>query len=120
MQKSIYEKWDLLPETEQVFKNSTTGTLPKGRVFTSPDGELRGHFWDESHRRYRVALEELSNRFLRENDIMETIRMTPDQARDLLAEIRKSENPAIRDYNRAMRLIGWNYRQGLRIGRSNQ
>jgi hypothetical protein len=82
------------------------------------DGELRGHFWDGPHREYKDAVMELSNRFLRDHDIMETSRMTPAQAQDLLAEIRRSENPAIRDFNRAMRLIGRNFR--LRFGRGNQ
>jgi hypothetical protein len=118
MVKSIYEKWNLQPETRRIFEESTTGVLPKGRVLTGPDGELRGHFWDGPHREYKDAVMELSNRFLRDHDIMDTSRMTPAQAQDLLAEIRRSENPAIRDFNRAMRLIGRNFR--LRFGRGNQ
>jgi hypothetical protein len=31
--------------------------------------------------------------------------MTPDQARDLLQEIRESDDPRIRDYNRMIRML---------------
>ncbi len=115
--KRIYESWDLSPETRQVFQRSTTGRLPIGYV-SGPEGETRGHYWDNFHREYTDAVTELSNRFLKENDIMETRRMTPDQAMDLLAEIRSSEEPTIRNYNRAMRYISRIFRLGS--GRGNQ
>lgn len=118
MPRAIYEKWDLAPETRQVFQDSTTGTLPKTRTPASPDGELRGHFWDGPHRDYNDAVKELSDKYLRENDIMETRRMSPDQARELLKEIRESDDPKIKDFNRAMRYIGRAYRGGT--GRGNQ
>lgn len=117
MPKAIYEKWDLTPETRQVFKDATTGSLPKGLAI-GPDGELQGHLWDDRHRQYTKAVEDISNNFLRENDIMETRRMTPDQARDLLKEIRESEEPKIREYNRTIRYIGRVFRSGG--GRGNQ
>lgn len=115
--RKIYDSWDLSPETRQVFEESTTGRLPIGRV-SGPAGEIRGHYWDSYHRDYTDGVTQLSNRFLKENDIMETRQMTPDQARDLLAEIRRSEDPAVRDYNRAMRYISRVFRSGS--GRGNQ
>jgi hypothetical protein len=41
--------------------------------------------------------------------------MTPDQARDLLKEIRESDEPRIRDYNRMIRMLRRVFR--LRGGR---
>ncbi|UGV26087.1 hypothetical protein E0H22_10535 [Rhodopseudomonas boonkerdii] len=118
MPRAVYEKWDLAPETRRVFGESTTGSLPKDRMPVTPNGELRGHFWDRAHREYNDAVSDLSDKFFRENDIMETRRMTPDQARDLLKEIRESDEPKIRDFNRAMRSIGRIFRSGS--GRGNQ
>lgn len=100
--KSIFEKWDLPQETRNVFDQASIGALPRGRV--DIDGTLKGHFWDSEHREYKDATAELSGRFLRENNI-EPNRMTPDQARDLLKEIREAEDPRIRNYNRSMRML---------------
>lgn len=110
--RSIFEKWDLPEETRRVFEQASTGKLPKGR--TDVDGVLRGHYWDEEHRKYKDATLELSERFLRDGNI-ELNRMAPEQARDLLKEIRETEDPRIRDYNRNMRMLRRIFR--LRGGR---
>jgi hypothetical protein len=36
--KSIYRKWNLRPETRQVFERATTGTIPEMGVRTTPEG----------------------------------------------------------------------------------
>jgi len=100
--QSIFRQWDLPSETRRVFDEASTGKLPDGR--TDLDGVLKGHYWDEEHRQYNAATRELSERFFKERGI-EPNRMTPDQANDLLKEIRESENPKIRDYNRTMRML---------------
>jgi hypothetical protein len=117
MPKGVYSKWDLSPETEKVFNQSTTGELPKGRVPVNDEGILSGHYWDGpngNHRVYNDAVAELSDKFMKERDITPET-MTPDQARDLLKEIRESDDPRIRDYNRSIRMLRRIFR--LRGGR---
>lgn len=67
--------------------------------------------WDEAHREYNGAVRELSDRFMKEREI-EPSRMTPEQASDLLKEIRESEDRRIRDYNRTMRMLRRIFRGG--------
>jgi hypothetical protein len=43
MVRSIYGKWDLKPETRRVFDNSTTGTVPRMLLRTSPEGVPQGN-----------------------------------------------------------------------------
>jgi hypothetical protein len=119
MPKGVYEKWELSPETRQVFKDATTGSIPL-RMRTTPDGVPLGNFWDGpngAHRIYNNAVEELANRFLEANNIRPE-QMTPDQARSLLKEIRESQDPRIRDFNNSMRLLRRIFR--LRTGRGNE
>lgn len=113
MPRSIYNKWDLPPETRTVFEKSTSGTLPKG-VQVGPDGTPIGNFWngkDGPHGRYNDAVGELSNKYIEKNNI-DLKKMTPDQARGLLKEIRESEDPRIRDFNNGLR----NLRRIFRLG----
>jgi hypothetical protein len=119
MPESLFEKWNLDPETRQVFNRSTTGKVPE-TLRTSPDGVPRGNFWDGpngAHGRYNAAVEELSTRFLEENEITPE-QMTPNQARELLKQIRESDDPRIRDFNNTIRTLRRLYR--LRTGRGNQ
>jgi hypothetical protein len=69
--------------------------MAKGRYWDGPEG---------AHRSYCAAVAELSDKFMGERKIIPE-RMTPDQARDLLKEIRESEDPRIRDFNRTMRML---------------
>lgn len=117
MAKGIYKKWKLRPETRRVFEQATTGTIPKGLIKTTPDGTPVGHFWNGpggAHGRYNEAIEELGERFLARKGLA-TEEMTPDHAWELLAEIRKSQDPRIRDYNNALRTLRRLFR--LRPGR---
>ena len=90
-------------------RRNGTGQLPAGR--TEIEGKLRGHLWDDEHRKYSEAVRELTERFMKERDIIPS-RMTPEQAKDLLREIRDSENSSIRDYNRIMRMLRRIFRGG--------
>lgn len=109
MPQSIFGKWDLPEETRRVFDQATTGPLQNGR--TNVDGAMKGHFWDRGHREYNEAVSELSERFVQDRGI-EINRMTPEQAGDLLKEIRETEDPRIRNYNRTMRMIRRIFRGG--------
>jgi hypothetical protein len=107
MPKGVYSKWDLSPETAKVFDQSTTGELPKGRAPLDDEGVLRGHYWNGprgEHGVYNEAVAEVSDKFMRERNITPET-MTPDQARDLLKEIRESDDPRIRNYNRTIRML---------------
>jgi hypothetical protein len=107
MPKAVYSKWDLSPETAKVFDQSTTGELPKGRVPLDDEGVLTGHYWNGprgEHGVYNEAIADLSDKFMRERNITPET-MTPDQARDLLKEIRESDDPRIRSYNRTIRML---------------
>lgn len=107
MPRGVYKNWDLSPETRKVFDHSTTGTLPKERVPINEDSVPRGHYWGGSngaHGQYNSAVRELSEQFMQENHITPQT-MTPDQARQLLKEIRESDDFRIRDYNRMIRLL---------------
>jgi hypothetical protein len=114
MPKGVYSKWNLSPETEKVFNQSTTGELPKGRVPLESEAAAKGHYWDGpkgDHGIYNEAVAELSDHFMRERNITPDT-MTPDQARDLLQAIRESDDPRIRGYNRMIRMLRRFFRSG--------
>ncbi len=120
MAQGIYKKWKLRLETRRVFDQATTGKIPKGRIRTTPDGMPTGHFWDGpngAHGRYNEAIDELGLRFLKRNGITQE-EMTPSHARELLREIRESQDPRIRNYNNAIRMLRRLFR--LRSGRGTE
>jgi hypothetical protein len=105
--RGVYTKWNLPPKTRWVFDQATTGRIPPMLLRTAPDGAPVGHFWDGpngAHGRYNEAVQELSERFFQRHNIRPE-QMTPDHARSFLKEIRESQDPRIRDYNNAMRLL---------------
>jgi hypothetical protein len=69
--------------------------MAKGRYWDGPEG---------AHRSYCVAVEQLTMKFMGERGIVPET-MTPDQAGDLLKQIRESNDPRIRDFNRTMRML---------------
>lgn len=120
MPQSTFRKWDLQPETRRVFDDATTGSLPTDTFRTGPNGLPQGHFWngpDGAHGRYNQAVNELSEKFLSDRSIRPS-EMTPDDAWQLLAEIRESKDPRIRDYNDSVRLL--RKLRMLRTGRGSQ
>jgi hypothetical protein len=67
----------------------------------------KGRYWDGpkgAHRSYCVAVAALMMKFMAERKIVPET-MTPNQARDVLKQIRESDDPRIRDFNRTMRML---------------
>jgi hypothetical protein len=101
--RAIYRKYPLPEETRRVFDKATTGPLP-----------FHGwHQYDEAHRLYSKAVEDLMDRFIQERKIRPE-QMTPDHARAVLKEIADSEDPRIRSYRAMLRYMRMLYR--LRTG----
>jgi hypothetical protein len=69
--------------------------MAKGRYWDGPEG---------AHRSYCVGVKELMMKFMAERKLVPET-MTPDQARDVLKEIRETDDPRIRDFNREMRML---------------
>jgi hypothetical protein len=69
--------------------------MAKGRYWDGPEG---------SHRSYCAAVDALMMTFMAERKIVPET-MTPDHAREVLKEIRESDDPRIRDFNRTMRML---------------
>ncbi|WP_148287856.1 hypothetical protein [Rhodopseudomonas sp. B29] len=111
---AVFNKWNLRPETRKVFEDATTGTLARDSVRFDPEGAPYKHTWGRLHSEYNQGAAELGSRFLSENQITPET-MTPDQARELLREIDISQDPRIRDFNRAMRMLRFIAR--IRLGR---
>jgi hypothetical protein len=105
--EGVYSKMNFPPETRKIFDQSTSGELPKDRVLVDDTGIPKGHYWDGprgQHGQYNAAVKELMENFMRDRNITpETT--TPDHARDILKEIRESEDPRIRDYTRMIRML---------------
>ena len=115
-----FQKWDLQPETRQVFNDGTTEPVPRDTFRTSPDGVPQGHFWDGpdgAHAEYNDAVRELTDRFMNDRGISPS-QITPDHAWELLGEIRESADPRIRGYNDSVRLL--RRLKLLRTGRGSQ
>lgn len=120
MPRNIFDKWNLRPETRKVFKDSTTGKLPRMMLRITPDGFPAGNFWngpDGAHGVYNAAVRELANDFVKRNGIRPED-MTSDHARALLKEIRESSDPRIRNFNATIRLLRHLF--PLRTGRGTE
>jgi hypothetical protein len=102
---SLYKR--MPRETQKVFDRGTSGQL-----YLGIDG--RRHEYDSFHREYNLAIEELLQRFMREQNITEPEQMTPDHARTVLKAIAESEEPRIRLYREFIRRLRLFYR--LRAG----
>jgi hypothetical protein len=85
--RSIYRNLPLQPETRKAFDDASTG-----RLHAEP------HRWSEGHREYNEAVRERLGQFLNSNNTTPE-RMTPDQARDFVKEVRSSKDPRIRSFN---------------------
>jgi hypothetical protein len=101
--RAVFRKFALPPETQQVFEKATTGPLPF----------FGWHQYDELHRLYSNAVEDLMNRFMQEQNI-KAQQMTPDHARAVLKAIAESDDPRIRAYRAMLQHMGRLYR--LRMG----
>lgn len=106
--RAVFNKLNLPEETRKVLDDATTGPVP-----------TRGHKWDDAHRKYNDAVNDLTKDFMAKNNI-EPEKMTPDQARALLEEVRTSSNPRISDYNKGIRMMQFMYRLRGTGGRGNE
>jgi hypothetical protein len=107
MPRGVSRHWDLSEETRRVFDRATTGYVPSSILRTTPDGVPYGNFWtgpSGAHAQYNRAVEQLSERFLERNGISPQ-QMTPDHARAVAEKIRETDDPRIRNFNNAMRLL---------------
>lgn len=83
------EKYGFRADTLKALEAETTGRLK----------DPSSNFFDKMHREYNDAVEEALDRFIRNNNIGKG-QMTPDEARIFASEIRKSEEPRIRQFNK--------------------
>jgi len=85
--REIFDNEPLRPETRRVFEQNVTGPLNAGP-----------HRNSKEHGTYNDAVSEHYSRFLRENGIRPED-MTPDQARRLVEEVKRSSDPRVRGFN---------------------
>jgi hypothetical protein len=97
-----YRNLPLSPETRKIFDDATSGRI-----------HIRGHFFDEQHRQYNRATDEVMKNYMNRHGITPE-QMTPNQAREIVKEIRESSDPRIRRYNEMIRFLQRMYR--LRSG----
>ncbi|MGA8820076.1 MAG: hypothetical protein WB624_22545 [Xanthobacteraceae bacterium] len=83
--KAVYGKYSLRPETKKVFDNSTSGPLADDSV----------NRWNIEHRTYNEAVNEAFTAYLKKNTIVAD-QMTPEQAEEILGEVKGSTDPRIR------------------------
>lgn len=100
--QSLYRDWS--PEARSVLQRETIGPIDNKLLQSGSDGKPTRHLYDSQHRQYNRALTDLSERFLRENDI-DPKRMTSVQALEFRARVEVSQDPRIRDYNATMRAL---------------
>jgi len=101
--RAIFAKYKFPEETRKVFDAATTGQLP-----------FHGwHRYDELHRVYSSAIDDLLKGFMAEHGIAEQ-QMTPDHARAVLRAVAESDEPRIRAYRAMLQHMGRLYR--LRMG----
>jgi hypothetical protein len=91
--RAIYKDKPLSAEARKVFDEATTGKLYY-------EGN---NLWDAAHRVYRDAVEKELTLFMQENDISWES-MTGDQARAFVKRIKESQIPAIRNFNRTIKM----------------
>jgi hypothetical protein len=105
------------PDREHYVKIQRQAPCGGVRIRTTPEGVPVGNIWDGAHRSYNTAVQELSERFIQTNNLTPEI-MTPDDAWALLKEIRETDDPRIRNFNRNIRLL--RRLIGVRVGRGTE
>lgn len=82
--QSLWRRADLPNSVKEIFNRSTI--KPAGR-----------HGWSRAHARYNSAVDDLFDGFCKSNKI-DPSKMTDQNAKDFIEEIRNSDIPAIRDF----------------------
>jgi len=87
-----FNKYELQPETRQVFIDATSGPL----------ADTRANRWSPEHAAYNEAVDEAFISFLERNNIPldQTEQLTPAQADEFIDEVFYSRDPVIRNFNR--------------------
>jgi hypothetical protein len=84
------------PETKKVFNRATSGEVPLG-VRDSIEGKTRYHRWDDAHRKYDKAADNLINDFAQAQGVARND-LTPAHANQILNLVANSQVPHIKDY----------------------
>ena len=98
--QSIWRNEPLPPETRRVFDRATTGSIPGG------------HNYGDGHNKYNEAVREKYEKWKSDNGI-KCEKMSPQQANDFVNQVKQSQDPRIKDFNRRiyMRIINGAMRQ---------
>lgn len=103
--------WRNLPlpaETRRVFDNAVSGPLAP-KVWSRRDKRWLRHTYDEAHREYSAAVDELFQSYMRRHHIRSR-HMTPEQAERFIEAIHNSSDPRIRRYNAMIKILRQFYR----------
>jgi RHS repeat-associated protein len=93
--QQVYKSYPLPAETKEIFDRATTGPVE--------------HYFDKGHRQYNKAAREFFEEFLKRNNI-DPSKMTPEQAKQCLDELKKSQEPSIKDYLEFLKRGGGRFR----------
>jgi hypothetical protein len=100
------------PETRKVFDRATSGHIPLG-LRDKLEGKTKRHEYDEFHRQYNLAVEDLMENFVRDHGI-EWENLTPQHAFEILDLVANSQDVRIKYYREFIRALRRFYR--LRTG----
>jgi hypothetical protein len=106
-------KWRHLPlpaETRKVFDRAVSGPLAP-KVWSERNKKWLQHTYDEAHREYSDAVDELFHSYTRRHHIRSR-RMTPEQAEKFIEAIHRSPDLRIRRYNAMIKILRLLYRAG--------
>jgi len=103
--------WSDLPlrgDTRRVFDKAVSGPLAP-KAWSKRHQKWLQHRYDEAHREYNTAVDELFRSYTRRNHIRSR-RMTPEQAERFIEAIHKSSDLRIRRYNEMIKVLRLLYR----------
>jgi hypothetical protein len=98
--QGVFKKYDFPEDTRRVFDSARTGPIP----------DRATNYFDQQHRTYNDAVEDVLKRHMDQNKISAE-HMTPAQARDVIREVIRSRDPRIQGVNRRI----WNSIRGRGI-----
>ncbi|WP_229512474.1 hypothetical protein [Massilia sp. AB1] len=84
--QSLWRNEPLPEATRRVFDRATTGPIPGG------------HNYGDGHSDYNKAVRELYEKWKSQNNI-QCAKMTPQQADDFINQVKRSQDPRIRNFN---------------------
>jgi len=108
--KASWRDLPLPAETRKVFDKAVSGPLAP-KVWSKRSNKWLRHTYDEAHREYSAAVDELFRNYTRRRHIRSR-RMTPEQAEKFIEAIHNSSDPRIRRYNAMIKILRQLYRGG--------